>query len=43
MSFARLVLVVMAKDLRAELRTKEALNASLAFAVVILVLLSFVV
>ena len=43
MSFARLVLVVMAKDLRAELRTKEALNASLAFAVVILVLLSFVI
>ncbi len=43
MTFARLVLVVMAKDLRAELRTKEAVNASLAFAVVILVLLSFVV
>lgn len=39
--FARLVLVVMAKDLRAELRTKEAVNASLAFAVVILVLFNF--
>lgn len=43
MAFVRLVFVVMAKDLRAELRTKEAVNASLAFAVVILVLLSFVV
>ena len=30
-----------AKDLRSELRTKEALNASLAFSVVILVLFSF--
>ena len=43
MAFARLVFVVMAKDLRAELRTKEAVNASLGFAVVILVLISFVV
>jgi heme exporter protein B len=43
MAFTRLVFVIMAKDLRAELRTKEAINASLAFAVVILVLLSFVV
>ena len=43
MGFARLVFVVMAKDLRAELRTKEAVNASLAFAIVILVLLSFVI
>jgi heme exporter protein B len=43
MSFTRLVFVIMGKDLRAELRTKEAINASLAFAVVILVLLSFVV
>lgn len=42
-SFPRLVFVVLAKDLRAELRTKEAINASLGFAVVILVLLSFVV
>jgi heme exporter protein B len=43
MAFTRLVFVIMGKDLRAELRTKEAINASLAFAVVILVLLSFVV
>ncbi len=41
MAFARLVFVIMAKDLRAELRTKEAVNASLAFAVVILVLFNF--
>jgi heme exporter protein B len=41
MPFLRMTLVVMAKDLRAELRTKEALNASLAFAVVILLLFSF--
>ncbi len=34
-------LAVALKDLRAELRTKEALNASLAFSVVILVLFSF--
>ncbi|HLK46522.1 MAG TPA: heme exporter protein CcmB [Bryobacteraceae bacterium] len=40
-SFTRLVFVIMAKDLRAELRTKEAVNASLAFAVVILVLFNF--
>ena len=40
-SFARLVFVILAKDLRAELRTKEAVNASLAFAVVILVLFNF--
>ena len=31
----------MAKDLRAELRTKEAINASFAFALVILLLFSF--
>jgi heme exporter protein B len=36
------VLVVIAKDLRAELRTKEAVNAALAFAIMILVLFSFV-
>src|SRR5215813_12713843 len=36
-----LALVIAAKDLRAELRTKEAVNASLAFAVVILALFSF--
>jgi heme exporter protein B len=41
MSFLRLVLVVAAKDLRAEIRTKEAVNASFAFALVILVLFSF--
>ncbi len=34
-------LFVAAKDLRAEIRTKEAINASLAFAVVILLLFSF--
>jgi heme exporter protein B len=43
MEFARRVWVIMAKDLRAELRTKEAVNASLGFAVVILILISFVV
>jgi len=31
----------MTKDLRAELRTKEAINASLGFAIVILLLFSF--
>jgi heme exporter protein B len=41
MRFFRLALVVMVKDLRAEFRTKEAINASLAFALVILVLFSF--
>jgi len=41
MGFFRQVLVVTSKDLRAELRTKEAINASLAFALVILVLFSF--
>ena len=41
MQFARLVLVIMMKDLRAELRTKEAINASLAFALVILIMFSF--
>src|ERR1700704_3447538 len=34
-------LTIAAKDLRSEFRTKEALNASLAFAVVILLLFSF--
>ena len=34
-------LTIAAKDLRSELRTKEALNASLAFSIVILVLFSF--
>ncbi len=41
MGFIRQVLVVAGKDLRAEFRTKEAINASLAFALVILVLFSF--
>jgi heme exporter protein B len=41
MRFARQVLVILAKDLRAEMRTKEAINASLAFALVILLILSF--
>jgi len=41
MNFARLVLVVAVKDLRAELRTKEAINASFGFALVILILFSF--
>jgi heme exporter protein B len=37
----RHVLVIAWKDLRAEIRTKEAVNASLAFALVILLLFSF--
>jgi heme exporter protein B len=41
MGFVRQVLVILAKDLRAELRTKEALNASLSFAMVVLLLFSF--
>ena len=41
MPFVRQVLVIMAKDLRAELRTKEAINASLSFALVMLLLFSF--
>ena len=41
MRFFRMALVVMLKDLRAELRTKEAVNASFAFALVMLVLFSF--
>ncbi len=39
--FVRQMLTIAAKDLRSELRTKEALNASLAFSLVILVLFSF--
>jgi heme exporter protein B len=39
--FFQQVLVVTVKDLRAELRTKEAVNASLAFALVILIMFSF--
>src|SRR5580700_9717165 len=41
MHFFRQALVIAAKDLRAEIRTKEAVNASLAFAIVILLLFSF--
>ncbi len=41
MGFFRQTWVIARKDLRAELRTKEAINASLAFALVILVLFSF--
>ena len=41
MEFFRQMLVIAAKDLRAELRTKEAINASMAFALVILLLFSF--
>jgi heme exporter protein B len=41
MKFLRQVMTVSAKDLRAELRTKEAVNASFAFALVILLLFSF--
>lgn len=43
MKFARQALTIAAKDLRSELRTKEALNASLAFSIVILVLFSFAI
>jgi heme exporter protein B len=41
MRFLRQVTVITVKDLRAEMRTKEAINASLAFAMVILLILSF--
>ena len=41
MTFLRQSLTVAAKDLRSEMRTKEALNASLAFSVVIFLLFSF--
>jgi heme exporter protein B len=41
MKFLRQTWTVMAKDLRSELRTKEALNASFSFALVILLLFSF--
>jgi heme exporter protein B len=40
--FTRQVFTIAAKDLRSELRTKEAVNASLAFSLVILVLFSFI-
>ena len=41
MGYFRQVAVVAFKDLRAELRTKEAINASLAFSIVIRLLFSF--
>ncbi len=41
MRYLRQVWNIAAKDLRSELRTKEALNASLSFALVILLLFSF--
>ena len=41
MRLLRQALTVAAKDLRSEIRTKEAVNASLAFALVILLLFSF--
>ena len=40
LNFLRQTLTIAAKDLRSELRTKEAINASLAFAVVILLMIS---
>ena len=43
MDFWRQVRVIAVKDLRAELRTKEAINAALAFALVILLLFSFAI
>lgn len=42
-SFVRQALTIAVKDLRAEWRTKEALNASTAFSLVILVLFSFAI
>ena len=42
MNFIRQALAIAAKDLRSELRTKETINASLSFALVILLLFSFV-
>lgn len=41
MRFLRQLFTIAAKDLRSELRTKEAVNASLSFAMVILLLFSF--
>src|SRR4051795_7328332 len=41
MRVVRQVFTIAAKDLRAELRTKEAINASFAFALVILLIFSF--
>src|SRR5713226_1739819 len=41
MNFVRQTFTIMQKDLRAELRNKEAINASFSFALVILLLFSF--
>ena len=41
MSFLSQAMTVAAKDLRSEFRTKESINASLSFALVILLLFSF--
>lgn len=41
MDYFRQIWIVAVKDLRAELRTKEAINASFAFALVILLMFSF--
>lgn len=41
MMYLRQILTIAGKDLRSEIRTKEALNASVAFSVVILILFSF--
>lgn len=41
MHFLSQVMTITAKDLRAEMRTKEAINASFSFALVVLLLLSF--
>ena len=41
MNFLRQTWTIAAKDLRSEIRTKETINASLSFAVVILLLFSF--
>jgi heme exporter protein B len=41
MRYLRQIATIAVKDLRAELRTKEALNASLAFAMMILLLFSY--
>jgi heme exporter protein B len=41
MRFLNQTLTIAAKDLRSEFRTKEAINASLSFALVILILFSF--
>jgi len=41
MNFLRQALAVAAKDLRSEIRSKESINASVAFALVILLLFSF--